>query len=246
VLTEGSLPVASVILPAYLEEKTISEVVTTLDSELGRIYDDYEIIVVVDGVVDNTENVLLNLKIPNLKVLTFNENQGKGAAIAAGIRSSKATNIIAYFDSDLDIHISSLVFGLLEIRKSDDIKMLVGSKAHPQSNVCYPFWRRVLSIIFSRYVQIMLDLDVRDTQTGLKVARAKELRECLPNHAPSGWTLDLAILQNMKSKNYCVTEIPVKIDYGFDSRLSLKNSVAAIVEVIKIRKNRVRGNHEKL
>jgi glycosyltransferase involved in cell wall biosynthesis len=240
------LPEVTVILPAYFEEKTISEIVVNLDLALSKIYNHYEIIVVIDGIVDNTKSLLLKLNVPNLNLLIFQENQGKGAAIAAGIRNSKATEVIAYIDSDLDIHLSSLIFGLLEIGKSKDVKMLVGSKVHPNSIVHYPTWRRFLSIIFSRFVRIMLDLDVRDTQTGLKVASAKELRECLPLYAPNGWTLDIAILQNMKSKNYNVLEIPVRIDYRYDSRLSIKNSIDAILEVIKIRKSTLKEKCEKL
>jgi hypothetical protein len=83
----------------------------------------------------------------------------------------------------------------------------------------------------------MLNLDVRDTQTGLKIARARQLKECLPEFAINGWALDVAILQNMKRRNYRVEEMPVKIDYGSDTRLNFINSARAVAEVFKIRKN---------
>ena len=233
-------PKISIVLPAYFEEKTIADVILRLNSSLSERFESlesFEIIVVIDGIVDGTETILRSLSLPNLCLIVFEKNQGKGSAISTGIRKARATELISYMDSDMDIHISSLMDGLLRISSQEDIVMLAGSKVHPMSEVNYPLWRKFLSMIFSKFVKTMLNLEIHDTQTGLKIAKDRKLKECLPKYAIDGWALDVAILQNMKRRNYRVEEIPVKIDYGFDSKLNIVNSVGAVVEVFKIRKN---------
>jgi glycosyltransferase involved in cell wall biosynthesis len=233
-------PRISIILPAYFEEKTIANVIRKLHASLLERFESlesFEVIVVVDGLVDGTETILRSLSLPNLRLIVFEENKGKGAAISTGIRNAKATELISYMDSDMDIDVSSLMDGLLRISSQDEVVMLAGSKVHSLSDVNYPLWRKILSLIFSKFVQTMLNLEVRDTQTGLKIARARQLKECLPEFAINGWALDVAILQNMKRRNYRVEEMPVKIDYGSDTRLNFINSARAVAEVFKIRKN---------
>ncbi len=232
-------PKISVVLPAYFEEKTIAEAVLRLNYSLLERFErpeSFEIIVVIDGQVDGTETILRSLSLPNLSLIVFENNQGKGSAISTGIRNARATELISYIDSDMDIHVSSLMDGLFRISCQEDIVMLAGSKLHSLSEVNYPFWRKILSLIFSKFVKIMLNLEIRDTQTGLKIAKARQLKECLPKYAINGWALDVAILQNMKRRNYRVEEMPVKIQYGFDTKLNVLNSARAVAEVFKIRK----------
>ncbi len=89
---------ASVIIPAFNEEKTINEIVTRVVELPFR----KEVVVVDDGSTDSTADVLLQLKRnPEVRVLTHETNQGKGAAIRSGIRVATGAYTVIQ-DADLE------------------------------------------------------------------------------------------------------------------------------------------------
>lgn len=93
----------SLIVPAYNEEKSISQCITSL---LALDYPDFEIIVVDDGSKDRTFEIARTFEAPKVKVL-HQENKGKSEALNTGIRASTGT-IILTIDADTRLNPSSL------------------------------------------------------------------------------------------------------------------------------------------
>ena len=87
-------PCVSVIIPTYNRAGIIEEAV---DSVLVQDYKDFELIVVDDGSMDNTSEVLATYG-DDIRVL-FQENKGVSAARNRGI-SEAAGKLIAFLDSD--------------------------------------------------------------------------------------------------------------------------------------------------
>ncbi len=88
------MPTISVIIHTYNNEKFIGE---TIESVLNQTYKDYEIIVVDDGSVDGTRDVLQ----PYMQKIRYHykENGGIASAKNAGVILSKA-EFIAFLDHD--------------------------------------------------------------------------------------------------------------------------------------------------
>ncbi len=80
-------PLFSFIVPAYREEKNISNFLLSLKEALDGLSIRYEIIVIDDGSPDNTAQLILETaqKIP-LKCILFARNFGKEQALTAGLK----------------------------------------------------------------------------------------------------------------------------------------------------------------
>ena len=89
----------SVIVPVYNGEKTIKQ---CLDSILAQTYKNYEIVVINDGSIDNTENIVLNYINENKNVaIKYFKQKNMGVACARNNGIQKATgDYIAFLDSD--------------------------------------------------------------------------------------------------------------------------------------------------
>ncbi|WP_339062523.1 glycosyltransferase family 2 protein [Tepidibacillus marianensis] len=93
-------PFVSVIIPAYNEEEYIKKTIHTV-MELPY---HKEVIVINDGSVDHTEDILITLNQiypePELYLILLKKNQGKGQALARGIDKAKG-DIFVFLDADL-------------------------------------------------------------------------------------------------------------------------------------------------
>jgi len=122
---DASMNEVAVILPAYNEETRILDVLRAAKaSHLAT-----EIIVVSDGSLDRTAEVAAS--VPGVRVHILPENQGKGAAMAAGVKLTKA-RYIAFVDADLSgltgHHIDQIIQPLLERRCEMCVGIFRGGK----------------------------------------------------------------------------------------------------------------------
>jgi glycosyltransferase involved in cell wall biosynthesis len=64
----------SIVVPAYKEEKTIVSALSGINNFLSALNIEYEIICVVDGLVDRTFEKASKIKNSRLRVLSYNKN----------------------------------------------------------------------------------------------------------------------------------------------------------------------------
>lgn len=104
----GLKPTVAVVMPAFNEEDAIVPSITAL---LGVDYppSKMEIVVVNDGSTDDTGRRIDQMaqRDARVRVIHFPENRGKRAAMAAGIRATKA-EVVAFVDSDSVLEPSAL------------------------------------------------------------------------------------------------------------------------------------------
>lgn len=106
----------SLIICAYNEENNISKVLDVLK----RIKWLDQIIVVNDGSIDKTSQVVRRYK--NVELLEHSVNLGKGAAIASGVAIAK-NNLLIFLDADLvglqETHLQILLSPVLFTKEAD-------------------------------------------------------------------------------------------------------------------------------
>lgn len=91
----------SIIIPVYNEVATVEEAISRVNSVVLDL--EKEIIIVDDGSSDGTKKIIEKLKGDSLKKLYLTKNQGKGAAIRAGLKEISG-DIVIIQDADLEYH----------------------------------------------------------------------------------------------------------------------------------------------
>ncbi|EKD94524.1 MAG: glycosyl transferase family protein [uncultured bacterium] len=184
----------SVIVPAYKQEKTIQKdlvnIITTLDQGLTNT--NFEVVCIVDGELDNTYKEASKVKSDKLKIFSYKENQGKGYAVRFGMSKAKG-DLISFLDAGMDISPKGIMM-LMAHMEWYDADIIVGSKKHPASRVNYPFLRSILSFGYHFGVKILFNLDVSDTQSGVKIFKRKVVEKILPKLLVKSYAMDIEML----------------------------------------------------
>lgn len=213
-----STTLLSVIVPAYKQEKTIKKDLETIDQMLKDGLPSeysYEIICVVDGVLDKTRQQAKKVKSPKVEVLAYKENKGKGYAVRYGMLRSKG-NLVSFLDSGMDISPRGIMM-LMAHMDWYNADVIVGSKRHPVSKVNYPLLRHILSVGYHLGSKILFRLPLTDTQSGIKIFKRKVVEKILPRLLVKRYAIDiemLAVARHLGFKRIYEAPIEVEFDEG--------------------------------
>ena len=213
----------SVVVPAYREGQRIHGNLTRLISELDKLNVPYEVVVVSDGNTDTTVREARRVHSSAIKVFHYPMNIGKGFALSCGVDQSVG-DLVTFIDADMELDPAN-IRGFVELMKSSGCDAVIGSKRHPLSKVAYPRFRRLQSAMYQVLVRLLFHLDVRDTQTGLKLFRRQVLLEALPLLAIKKFAFDLELLVVAYQLGYRkIVEAPITLTYQFESTVNLASA----------------------
>jgi len=212
---ENKKDLVSIVIPAYKQEKTIKNDIENIYNAMSQTRWEFEIIVVVDGLVDNTFGEAKSIDRDNVLIYGYEENKGKGFAIRYGMEKTRG-DIIAFIDAGMDINPNGISM-ILEHMEWYNADVIVGSKRHPVSKINYPFFRRFYSWGYHTLVRILFGLKLTDTQTGLKVFRRNVIASVLPRLVVKEFAFDVEILSVCRYLGFNrIYEAPIELNW--DSR----------------------------
>lgn len=198
----------------------IEKNITLAFEQLDSIGINYELVLVDDGSTSPCFEEALRIKRKNFKVVGYKQNQGKGNALLYGFKFVKGENV-AFVDSGGDINASQLK-NFLSIMQNKKADIVIGSKKHPDSIVIYPLARRFMSSIYQFINHLLFDLNVQDTQVGIKLFTYDILSKIFPLIAIKRFAFDLELLVIATKFNASIIEAPVEIQYQFKSTINPK------------------------
>ncbi len=167
----------SVLIPAYNEEKTISNIVHRVRqvSLINNI--DKEIIIINDASADKTASIAQELSktFPEVKYYEHNKNQGKGAALHTGIREATGDYIIVqdadleYDPEEFNILLKPIIDGYADVVYGS---RFMGGKPH---RILF-FWHSIGNKILTHFSNAFSNLNLTDMETCYKLFDAKILK----------------------------------------------------------------------
>ena len=212
----------SIIIPVYLQERTIQRNLRLIEAELSQLTVPYEVIVVIDGDEDGSKEEAKRVRSKNVSVVGYATNHGKGYAVRYGMAKSHGS-IIGFLDAGGDIRAEGLSM-MLEHFRWYNADIIVGSKRHPVSKVRYPLYRRMLSCGYQMLTRLLFGLNVRDTQVGLKLYRRVVLEDVLPRLLVKRFAFDIEILAVAWRLGYKrIYEAPVELEFSAASTITSRS-----------------------
>lgn len=212
----------SLVVPAYRQEKTIKKNIDSLINILLDLPYEYEIIVVVDGLLDETYEKVLRYKNTRVKVFGYPQNLGKGYAIKYGMLRAKG-DVVGFIDAGMDIDPTGISM-LLNHMIWYDADIIVGSKLHPVSQVNYPLSRKILSWGYRTFTHILFGFKVRDTQAGIKFFKRKVIGDVFPRLLVKQFAFDVEILALAYALGYIrIYEAPIRLNFNGASSITSSN-----------------------
>jgi glycosyltransferase involved in cell wall biosynthesis len=210
----------SVIMPMYNPERIIFNLKEAIKS-LEKVSKDFELIVVNDGSTNDCFEKAKEYQDNRILVTGYKKNVGKGNAISYGFKFAKG-DYIAFVDSGADLNPEQLA-NFMKLMKQKNADVVIGSKRHSNSKVHYPLIRRIMSRMYQTVNHILFNLNVKDTQVGIKLFKRKVLERIIPIILVKKFAFDLEILVLSNKYHFKIIEAPVKMNYRFKSTINTKS-----------------------
>ena len=194
-------------IPAFNEEKNIAAIITKLSDITDTI------IVCNDGSSDLTSDIAEKM---GAFVINHEKNLGYGAAIRSIFLKAKELDgdILVTFDADGQHRIEDIEKVTKPII-DQEVDLVIGSRFLDESEKEVPQYRKVGIKVITKITNASIKKQLTDSQSGFRAYSKKVLAELNPSELGMG--ISTEILIKASSKNFRITEVPIKILYAGDT-----------------------------
>ena len=221
----------SVVMAAYNEEATISQIV----SKVLEIPQLLELIIVDDCSTDNTPSIAQGLaeKEPRIKYLRQKRNAGKTAALRAGFALSQG-DIVIVQDADLEydpLEIPDVISPIID-GKAD---VVYGSRfmVKKATRVLY-FYHYIANKGLTFFSNCLTNVNMTDIETCYKAFRGEIIRSM--KITSSGFGFEIEVTAKVAKLNCRIYEVPISYygrTYEEGKKIGLKDALMAIWYILK-------------
>jgi glycosyltransferase involved in cell wall biosynthesis len=244
----GSEPELSIIIPAYNEEKRLCATLDRISSYFASrspVLAGLEIIVVDDGSSDGTALLVRDCArtLPCLRLLSNPGNRGKGYSVRQGMLQARG-RIALFTDADLSSPIEECERLFAAIDVGNDVA--IGSRALDRSLIAVhqSRFREIAGIIFNRFVRMITQLPIEDTQCGFKAFRLPACRVIFEQQRIAGFGFDPEILFLASRHGLRIAEVPVRWAHDPATKVHVyRDSVRMLLDLLLVRWNSLLGRY---
>ena len=230
----------SLCVPMYNESSIIAKTAQELSKYMSENFrEDYEIIFADDGSKDGSADIVNSLNLPNVKVVGYEKNQGKGCAVRHGVLAS-CGDIVIFTDADLAYGVD-VIADAVKIVEKGEYPVLVASRAkHKEGYEGYTPIRKLASKTYIKVLNLFGGIKISDAQCGFKAFSGTVGREIFSRCKTNNFAFDLEVIlwaQKMKLKIY---EMPAKIINHRESKVNVLRDAFRMLKEISVIKRNIR------
>jgi len=238
------LTTLSLVIPAYNEQARLPALLETLATSAGAAVEQagfelLEILIVDDGSSDGSRQMLANATLPKLRpVLDYEQNRGKGAAVADGVRNARGDYVLLA-DVDLSTPLEELSKLAAALDKGADIA--IGSRGVSGAVVERgPAHRKLTGRAFSSAVRMLTGMKVRDTQNGFKLLPSAAAKRLFAEQLCPGFAFDVELLLRAEMEGLRIAEVPVLYIHDSRSRVQVASASPEMLKDVAVLAYRLR------
>ena len=227
----------SVCVPMYNENRVIAASAKTLSEYMSANFEDYEIVFCSDGSTDGCDETVRALNLPNVRVIGYEKNQGKGCAVRTAILAATG-DVRMFTDADLAYGTGVIKQVAEAFEANPDADMVIGSRNLDKSGYeGYTFLRKIMSKVYIKVLYIAGGFKLSDSQCGCKAFRADAAEKIFSRCEVNGFAFDFeAILWAVKMK-MTIKEIPVRvINHGESKVRIIRDTLKMLRDLTKMKK----------
>lgn len=228
----------SVCIPMYNESAVIEKTALVLHEYLEENYSGrYELIFCDDGSTDGSSGSVEKLGLPNIRIIRYEQNRGKGYAVRTAL--SESSGRFAFF-TDADLAYGTDVIGQFYDTYLNDpgAGIIIGSRQLSDDGYrTYPLLRRVASKVYIKLLNIAGGLKVTDSQSGCKGFRRDFIDDIVPRCEVDRFAFDFEFLLWADKLGYRIHEVPVSMKkYGQSKVHVIRDSIEMLNDLKKMKK----------
>ncbi len=228
----------SIIIPMYNEKRIVEQSAKTLSAYCAeRFSSECEILFVNDGSTDGCEKLLDALALPNVRLLGYEKNRGKGYAVRTGMLAARG-EFRLFTDTDLayGTEVIGEAFSLWEADPSVDL--VIGSRRLAEDGYeGYTFPRRLASKAYLWLLRTLGGFRFSDSQSGFKGFSARAAERIFPLCETDRFAFDFEALSYAARMKMKVKEMPIRVLVHGESKIRLVgDSVKMFGDILKIRR----------
>jgi len=200
----------SVVIPCFNEARRIRPTLARVVAFLAGRPRAWEVLVVDDGSVDQTSEVVRSefATTDSVRVLRYETNHGKGFAVREGLLASRG-ELALFSDADLATPIELLA--RLEDKAAEGFDVVAASRVVAGARILtpQPARRRLSGWVFRVLVRGLGLSSIRDTQCGFKLVRRDTVAPVLRLVETDGFAFDVELLARAERAGLRVAEVAV-------------------------------------
>ena len=240
-------PYLSVIIPAYNEEMRISKTLKSVYAYLTDQPFTWELLIVLDGVKDNTLDVVQTFAKDkkNIRWIDRAENRGKGFTIRQGMLAAKG-EIRLFTDADNSTDMSH--FDQMKPFFKNGASVVIcsrdGKDAEGANQVIpQPFLKRFLGNLGNLFIQIVAVPGIWDTQCGFKAFRATAAEKIFSISRIERWGFDMEALALARRFGYKIEVVGANWVDEPNTHVTKLDYIRSLTEAVKVRWNLLTGSY---
>jgi glycosyltransferase involved in cell wall biosynthesis len=198
----------SLIVPCYNEGGHLPGSVRAIIEVLELTPWSWEMVFIDDGSSDDTRALILAICAADARCRSIFHpaNRGRGAAFKTGFAHSEG-RVTGFIDVDLEVH-ARYIPGLVNEIERNGADVATGDR-HYLLRQTGAIHRAAFSWIYRRLCDVLLSLDLEDSETGCKFFKRETTAALVLGSESDGWFWDTEVMARARLANLRIRELPV-------------------------------------
>lgn len=236
-----------ILLPSYNEGEALPYLLNSLSDLLYENCYNYEVLVINDGSLDDTERIALawGNKL-NLKVLNHNTNLGLGEAVNTGLsyfyENCADDDAVVIMDADNTHDVKNIPYMLDNIRKGSDV-VIASRYESGGREIGLSFFRRFCSYCANMLLKQCFNISgVKDYTCGYRIYNVNAIKTAYKLYGPDfilekGFTCMAEIIIKLSMIGCSISEVPLVLRYDLKKGHSKMKLIRTILRYFVLIRN---------